>query len=169
MQILLFYLIFPLVIPAKVHTHRCISFSFFFFPLQETHNQPPWKTLQFKSAILRLPTYKDYVLIEPRAFRELFTFKISFLKGMSMCTEGQFISAVYYLELRDPANRNVTHSQDFQKQTTLVSALLWDILFEMPQEIPGVQFQPSEKSMNLQSILSQVLKMNNYYFKFFFL
>lgn len=56
-----------------------------------------------------------------------------------MCTEGQFISAVYYLELRDPANRNVTHSQDFQKQTTLVSALLWDILFEMPQEITGAQ------------------------------
>lgn len=58
---------------------------------------------------------------------------------MSMCTERQFISAVYYLELRDPANRNVTHSQDFQKQTTLVSALLWDILFEMPQEITGAQ------------------------------
>lgn len=56
-----------------------------------------------------------------------------------MCTERQFISAVYYLELRDPANRNVTHSQDFQKQTTLVSALLWDILFEMPQEITGAQ------------------------------
>lgn len=56
-----------------------------------------------------------------------------------MCTEGQFISAVYYLELRDPAKRNVTHSQDFQKQTTLVSALLWDILFETSQEIPGVQ------------------------------
>lgn len=56
-----------------------------------------------------------------------------------MCTEGQLISAVYYLELRDPANRNVTHSQDFQKQTTLVSTLLWDILFEMPQEIPVIQ------------------------------
>lgn len=56
-----------------------------------------------------------------------------------MCTEGQFISAVHYLELRDPANRNVTQSQDFQKQTTLVSAVLWDILFEMSQEVPGVQ------------------------------
>lgn len=39
---------------------------------------------------------------------------------MSMCTEGQFISAVYYLELKDLANRNVTRSQDFQKQTALV-------------------------------------------------
>lgn len=58
---------------------------------------------------------------------------------MSMCTEGQFISAVYHLELRDLANRNVTHRQDFQKQTTLVTALLWDIVFEMPQEISGVQ------------------------------
>lgn len=42
------------------------------------------------------------------------------------------MSAVYYLELRDLANRNVTPSQDFQKIIIVVSALLRDILPKMP-------------------------------------
>lgn len=51
---------------------------------------------------------------------------------MNICTKGLFISAVYYLELRDLGNRNVTPSQDFQKQIIILSSLLWSILLEMP-------------------------------------
>lgn len=169
-QILLFYLIFPLVIPAQVHTHHCISFFFFFFLCKKLIISIPEKLCSS-----RVPSW-GFLHIRTMCWLNLaYSGSYLHLKYHFKRHEHMYRGAVNFccvLPGVKGSSQQKCHPQSrFSKanNTSECSALGYTIWNASGNTCCSdcAHFQPSEKSMNFQSVLSQVLKMNNYYFNFF--